>query len=76
VLDVEVAADPPPDGDGIELLLSGAVPELSAVTAGDEGRRVAALGGAIEAGGNERIVVHVPGERRTSGLPAVGAATS
>jgi hypothetical protein len=74
VLNVTVAADPAPDGEGIQLVLSGAVSELEAMTASDEARRVAALGGVIQHNGSGAIVVRLPADLRAAG--AAAAATS
>jgi hypothetical protein len=75
-LNVTVAADPAPDGEGIKLTLAGAVPELGAVTASEEARRVAALGGVIEHNGAHGIVVRVPADPRVTGAATVAVGAS
>src|SRR3954451_513861 len=70
VLDVTVTADPGPDGDGIDLVLSGAVPELTMFITTDEARRVAALGGVIAAHQGSGISVRVPDLETADAGPA------
>ena len=75
-LDVTICADAEPDGDGIDVVLSGAIPQLTAFAATDEARRVTALGGVVGPGGAGAVRIRVPGVASTAPAPAVAEARS
>jgi hypothetical protein len=76
VLEVAVTADPGPDGDGMDLVLSGAVPELTMFITTDEARRVAALGGVIAAHQGSEISVRLPDVETADTVPVVAEVMS